>query len=80
MVELRLRSESPALLASGADVVSQKGRKAPAMSAAAKKSRATRQAAQRAVGRSESAAIRFLVFEDNGGDYCWTILDGDGMS
>ena len=48
------------------------------MSAAAKKSRATRRAAQRAVGRSESAAITFLVFEDNGGDYCWTILDGDG--
>ena len=48
------------------------------MSVAAKKSRAPRQVDKRAVGRSKSTAITFLVFEDNGGDYCWTILDSDG--
>ncbi len=26
------------------------------------------------------AAIKFLVFEDNGGDYHWTILDSAGES
>jgi len=24
--------------------------------------------------------MSFLVFEDNGGDYCWSILGGDGES
>jgi uncharacterized protein YegP (UPF0339 family) len=50
------------------------------MATAMTKSRANRQVARRAAGRSESAAITFLVFEDNGGDYCWTILGSDGES
>jgi uncharacterized protein YegP (UPF0339 family) len=45
------------------------------MAAAAKK-----QAARSAAARSDSAAITFRVFEDNGGDYCWTILGSDGES
>ena len=45
------------------------------MAAAAKK-----RAAQSVAGRSDSAAIKFLVFEDNGGDYYWTILGSDGES
>jgi hypothetical protein len=60
------------------DVFSQKGRKASAMSGPAKKSRATRQAEQGATSRSKSPAMTFLVFEDNGGDYCWAILDREG--
>ena len=50
------------------------------MATATEKSRANRQAPRRAGGRSESAALTFLVFEDNGGDYCWTILGSDGES
>jgi uncharacterized protein YegP (UPF0339 family) len=29
---------------------------------------------------SEAAALKFLVFEDNSGDYRWTILDSAGES
>ena len=50
------------------------------MAAAVKKSRANRQVARRAAGRSESAAITSVVFDDNGGDYCSTILASDGES
>jgi uncharacterized protein YegP (UPF0339 family) len=50
------------------------------MATATEKSRANRQVPRRAGGRSESAALTFLVFEDNGGDYCWTILGSDGES
>jgi uncharacterized protein YegP (UPF0339 family) len=46
------------------------------MAAAVKKSRAARSPA----ARPDSAAMSFLVFEDNGGDYCWSILGGDGES
>ena len=74
VVQLRLRSESPALLASGA-TFQQKSRKASAMSAAVTKSRS-----RSAAARPDSPAISFLVFEDNGGDYCWSIVGGDGES
>jgi uncharacterized protein YegP (UPF0339 family) len=50
------------------------------MATATKKPRADRQVARHAANRSESAAMTFLVFEDNGGDYCWTILGSDGES
>ena len=45
------------------------------MTAAAKKSRSRSVAA-----RPDSAVITFLVSEDNGGDYSWTILGSDGES
>jgi uncharacterized protein YegP (UPF0339 family) len=45
------------------------------MTAAAKKSRS-----RGAAARPDSVAITFLVSEDNGGDYSWTILGGDGES
>jgi uncharacterized protein YegP (UPF0339 family) len=48
------------------------------MATATKRSRAN--AARRPTGRSESAAITFRVFEDNSGDYCWTIVGADGES
>jgi uncharacterized protein YegP (UPF0339 family) len=51
-----------------------------AVATATQKSRPNRQVTRRAASRSESAAITFLVFEDNGGDYCWTILGSDGES
>ena len=31
-----------------------------------------------AVARSKRAAMKFLVFEDNGGEYGWTLLAADG--
>lgn len=46
------------------------------MATAPKMSRANRRVAR----QSESAALTFLVFEDNGGDYYWTILGRDGDS
>ena len=38
------------------------------------------QVAGGAVGESESAAMAFVVFEDNGGDYHWTIVAAGGES
>ena len=37
-------------------------------------------AARRIGAEWEPSAITFLVFEDNGGEYRWTILDGHGES
>jgi uncharacterized protein YegP (UPF0339 family) len=48
------------------------------MATATKKSRASRQVPLRAAAVSESAAITFLVSEDNGGSYCWTVLGPEG--
>jgi hypothetical protein len=50
------------------------------MATATQKERAARQVARRAKAASESAAITFLVIEDNSGRYRWTILDGGGES
>ncbi|MGZ4197271.1 MAG: hypothetical protein ACXVFQ_13305 [Solirubrobacteraceae bacterium] len=44
---------------------------------------ATRQArttASRALVASESVSMEFLIVEDNGGDYHWTLLDRNGDS
>jgi uncharacterized protein YegP (UPF0339 family)/uncharacterized protein YjbJ (UPF0337 family) len=38
---------------------------------AMKNERATR-------ARSQQASIKFLIFEDNGGDYCWTLVAASG--
>lgn len=50
------------------------------MATATNNSRANRQVARRAAVGSESVAITFLVFEDNGGGYCWSIRGSDGES
>lgn len=48
------------------------------MATATKKVRAARHLGRRATAASEPAAIRFLIFEENGGDYRWTILGRGG--
>jgi hypothetical protein len=48
------------------------------MATATQKERTARQVARRA--KAASAAVTFLVVEDNGGDYRWMIVDGHGES
>ncbi len=50
------------------------------MATATQNSRANRQVARRSAAGSESVAITFVVFEDNGGSYYWTIRGSDGES
>ena len=50
------------------------------MATATQEARLARQVARRAEALSNSAAMKFVVFEDNGGDYRWTILGGAGES
>jgi uncharacterized protein YegP (UPF0339 family) len=50
------------------------------MATATKKSRDRRQVPRHAAVVCGSAAITFLVFEDNGGSYCWTVRGPDGES
>jgi uncharacterized protein YegP (UPF0339 family) len=50
------------------------------MATATKKSPAARRAAPRASAVSAPARLEFLVFEDNAGDYRWTILGNGGKS
>jgi hypothetical protein len=50
------------------------------MATATKKSRGSRQAPRHTRVVSGSAAITFLVFEDNGGSHCWTVLGPNGES
>ena len=49
------------------------------MATATKKARAGTGAARGAVNASDSS-MQFLVVEDNGGDYHWTLMDRDGNS
>ena len=46
------------------------------MATATQKERTARQVARRA--KAASAAVTFLVVEDNGGHYRWMIVDGRG--
>jgi hypothetical protein len=48
------------------------------MATATKNGRPARRAPRRAKVVPGSAELEFLVFEDNGGDYRWTIVDGAG--
>ncbi len=50
------------------------------MATASKKSRASRQLAERPARVRVGAAMEFLIFEDNSGSYHWTILAGDGST
>jgi uncharacterized protein YegP (UPF0339 family) len=48
------------------------------MGTAPKKSRAARQLARRAADATVPAPMEFLIFEDNGGAYHWSLRAGDG--
>jgi uncharacterized protein YegP (UPF0339 family) len=50
------------------------------MATATKNGRPARRAARRTSALSGSAALEFLIFEDNGGRYHWKIVDGAGES
>ena len=50
------------------------------MATATKKAHATGGANRGAVAVSDSVSMEFLIAEDNGGDYRWTLLDGGGNS
>ena len=41
---------------------------------------AKRPAVPSVTGQVDTSAFTFVVFEDNGGDHRWAILDGDGAS
>ena len=50
------------------------------MATATKKARAVTGANRGTVVASESVSMEFLIVEDNGGDYHWTLMDRDGNS
>jgi uncharacterized protein YegP (UPF0339 family) len=50
------------------------------MATANKRSRASKQLARPPAHIHGPATMEFLVFEDNGGSYHWTILAGDGTT
>jgi uncharacterized protein YegP (UPF0339 family) len=50
------------------------------MATATKKSRAAQQRRNRAADVRESVSMEFLIFQDNGGDYHWTIVAGGGAT
>ncbi len=47
------------------------------MATAAKESRGARQTSRRARDQHEQDSMEFVIFEDNSGEYRWTIVDGD---
>jgi uncharacterized protein YegP (UPF0339 family) len=50
------------------------------MATALRKSRAAKQLARHAPDVRLPAPMEFLIFEDNGGSYYWTIVAGDGAT
>jgi uncharacterized protein YegP (UPF0339 family) len=50
------------------------------MATATKQSRTAKQLAGRALDARVPASMEFLIFEDNGGSYYWTIVAGDGAT
>jgi uncharacterized protein YegP (UPF0339 family) len=50
------------------------------MATATKRSRAAKQLARRAPHVPVPASLAFVIYEDNGGDYHWTIVAGDGAT
>ena len=50
------------------------------MATATKQSRAARQLTGLALDARVPASMEFLIFEDNGGSYHWTIVAGDGAT
>jgi uncharacterized protein YegP (UPF0339 family) len=45
------------------------------MATATHKARTNRRASRSALAAPESVPMRFLIFEDNAGDYHWTLID-----
>ncbi len=50
------------------------------MATATKKSRAAKELAGRASAARLRESMEFVIFEDNGGDYHWAIVAGDGST
>jgi uncharacterized protein YegP (UPF0339 family) len=50
------------------------------MATATSRSRAARHLARHAARVREPASMEFVIFEDNGGEYHWTIIAGDGAT
>ena len=50
------------------------------MATAPKNAHAVTHVARASVGISEPAPMEFLIFEDNNGDYCWSIVSGSGTT
>ena len=50
------------------------------MATATQNGRTPTSGSRRAEGASESAPMEFLIAEDNGGKYHWTLLNGEGES
>jgi uncharacterized protein YegP (UPF0339 family) len=48
------------------------------MATATQKRRGTRQGDRQADGKRGSGALAFVTFEDNSGNFRWTMLDSDG--
>jgi uncharacterized protein YegP (UPF0339 family) len=78
-----VRSTSPELFSLFERFSVRRAERRLAMATATRKPHAGRQVAAKqvasvAVGLSESGSMEFLVFRDNGGDYHWAIVTGDG--
>jgi uncharacterized protein YegP (UPF0339 family) len=56
----------------------QKGREPFAMATTKNKARASHEVARGTGASSKPASMEFLIFEDNGGDYHWRIIAGNG--
>jgi hypothetical protein len=50
------------------------------MATATKKARATAGSRRGAAVAFDSASMEFVIVEDNGGEYHWTLVDRDGIS
>jgi hypothetical protein len=73
-------SEPQALLAFRATFPVRRAERRLAMATATKKARAATGVKHGATVASDSVSMEFLVVEDNGGDYHWTLIDRDGKS
>jgi uncharacterized protein YegP (UPF0339 family) len=73
-------SELLALLAFRATFSVRRAERRSAMATATKQSRAAGRLPGRAPEVSVPASMKFLIFEDNGGDHHWTIVAGDGAT
>jgi hypothetical protein len=78
VISFVMRSVSPALLAFRATSPVRRAERRLAMATATKKARATVPASRGMQG--ESVSMEFVIVEDNGGKYHWTLLDRKGNS
>src|SRR5947209_18318482 len=73
-------SELLALLAFRATFSVRRAERRSAMATATKQSRGARQLTGLALDARVPASMEFLIFEDNGGSYHWTIVARDGAT